>query len=186
MSLARAMARKRKKAMNVGTEKGCKGGMRILYDVKQSYVKQLRIDEDYRADVIANMWLIYRYTMHKRYGFGKQRLIRFRDKAWSEFESIVAGNVNVREIEQFLRSEINLSCALSSKDPYADHYKQIEDRAIREVSAAVLMALIDEFGFGSRRLETVCHYAFEVSDKIERLEITYKQIRDEMEKVMER
>ncbi|WP_173443363.1 hypothetical protein [Selenomonas ruminantium] len=185
-SLARARARKEKKARNKGYARGEKVSSSINRNVYRSYVEQLKAEEIHRKEVIANLWIIFQYTMIERYRFGAQRLTRLRNKTWGEFEAIMAGNVHVREIDQFLRNDVEFSCGLSAVDKNASRWKQIEDQAIREVSAAFLMALLDEFNIKSKGLENICHYAFDLNNKLVAGEISYTDMENRIVKVMSR
>ena len=185
-SFARARARKEKKARIKGYARGEKVSSSINRNVYRSYVEQLKAEEIHRKEVIANLWIIFQYTMIERYRFGAQRLTRLRNKTWGEFEAIMAGNVNVREIDQFLRNDVEFSCGLSAVDKNASRWKQIEDQAIREVSAAFLMALLDEFYIKAKGLENICHYAFDLNYKLLAGEISYKDMENRIIKVMSR
>ena len=185
-SFARARARKEKKARNKGYARGEKVSSSINRNVYRSYVEQLKAEELHRKEVIANLWIIFQYTMIERYRFGAQRLTRLRNKTWGEFEAIMAGNVHVREIDQFLRNDVEFSCGLSAVDKNASRWKQIEDRAIREVSAAFLMALLDEFYIKAKGLENICHYAFDLNYKLLAGEISYTDMEKRIIKVMSR
>lgn len=185
-SFARARARKEKKARNKGYGRGEKVSASIKRNVYRSYVEQLKAEELHRKEVIANLWIIFQYTMIERYRFGAQRLTRLRNKTWGEFEAIMAGNVNVREIDQFLRNDVEFSCGLSAVDKNASRWKQIEDQAIRELSAAFLMALLDEFYIKAKGLENICHYAFDLNYKLLAGEISYKDMENRIIKVMSR
>ncbi len=185
-SFARARARKEKKARNKGYARGEKVSSSINRNVYRSYVEQLKAEELHRKEVIANLWIIFQYTMIERYRFGAQRLTRLRNKTWGEFEAIMAGNVNVREIDQFLRNDVEFSCGLSAVDKNTSRWKQIEDQAIRELSAAFLMALLDEFYIKAKGLENICHYAFDLNYKLLAGEISYKDMEKRIIKVMSR
>lgn len=185
-SFARARARKEKKARNKGYARGEKASASIKRNVYRSYVEQLKAEELHRKEVIANLWIIFQYTMIERYRFGAQRLTRLRNKTWGEFEAIMAGNVNVREIDQFLRNDVEFSCGLSAVDKNASRWKQIEDQTIRELSAAFLMALLDEFYIKAKGLENICHYAFDLNYKLLAGEISYKDMEKRIIKVMSR
>jgi hypothetical protein len=185
-SFARARARKEKKARNKGYARGEKVSSSINRNVYRSYVEQLKAEEIHRKEVIANLWIIFQYTMIERYRFGAQRLTRLCNKTWGEFEAIMAGNVHVREIDQFLRNDMKFSCGLSAVDKNASRWKQIEDRAIRELSAAFLMALLDEFYIKAKGLENICHYAFDLNYKLLAGEISYKDMKNRIIKVMSR
>lgn len=186
MSLARARARKLKKQAKTGDKLSKNGLARADRAIGLSYVQQYRLEEKYRKDVIADLWLIYQYVMHERYGFGKERLIRMRNKTWNEFESIMQGYISIPEIDKFFKEEIDFDCGLCKIDPKADRQKKIEDKAIRDLSAAFLMAILDEFNFKAKRLVKVCHYTFEINDKILSGEITYDEIRAVLNKAMKR
>jgi hypothetical protein len=185
-SFARARARKEKKARNRGYARSEKVSASIKRNVYRSYVEQLKAEELHRKEVIANLWIIFQYTMIERYRFGAQRLTRLRNKTWGEFEAIMAGNVNVREIDQFLRKDVEFSCGLSAVDKNASRWKQVEDQAIRELSAAFLMALLDEFYIKAKGLENICHYAFDLNNKLVAGEISYKDMENRIVKVMSR
>ena len=186
MSFARARKRKIQKQAGTGDKRARRELEQAKQAVRMSDAQRLRLEKEYRKEVIANLWLIYRYVLHINFGFGKDRLLRLTEKTWREFEAIMAGNVNVTEIDQFLCSEIKFSCGLSVYDQKADRCRQIEDKAIRDLSAACLMALLDEFNFKSKRLEKFCHSAFKVNNLIEGGKLTYGEMRETILKAMER
>ena len=186
MSLARARARKLKKQASADDKRARREVVRAEQNISLSYAKRYRIEQAYRKEVINNLWLIYRYTMHVKYGFGKDRLNRLRDKTWNEFEAIMSGYVSVAEINNYLKQDIDFDCGLCTKDPKADRTKQIEDKAIRDLSAAFMMALLDEFNYKGKKLKKICQYAFDINDKIMNGELRYSDIRSKLAKVMER
>jgi hypothetical protein len=186
MSLARARKRKLAKKANKGTELAKHRIAHADKTIGMSYVERYKIELTYRKEVINNLWLIYRYVMYEKYGFGRERQIRLRDKTWNEFEAIMAGYVSVPEIDKFFKEEIDFDCGLCTMDPKADRQKRIEDIAIRDLSAAFLMALLDEFNYKAKKLVNICHYTFEINDKILKNELTYDDIQEKLNKVMER
>ena len=185
-SFARVRARKLKKQAGVGDRRARREVIRAEQNISLSYAKRYRLEQAYRTEVISNLWLIYRYTMHIKYGFGKDRLNRLRDKTWNEFEAIMSGYVSVAEINNYLKQDIDFDCGLCTKDPKADRTKQIEDKAIRDLSAAFMMALLDEFNYKGKKLKKICQYAFDINDKIMNGELRYSDIRAKLAKVMER
>ena len=102
----------------------------------------------------------------------------------SVFDSIVAGNVSVEEIAKFLHDEIKLDCGVDTHDPKADHHRQIEFKAVKEMSAAFLMALLDEFGFKKRRLSAAYTHCAKLSIRLDEKKITYDEIRSKINKIM--
>jgi hypothetical protein len=186
MSLARARKRKLAKKANKGTELAKHRIAHADKTIGMSYVERYKIELAYRKEVINNLWLIYRYVMYEKYGFGREGQIRLRDKTWNEFEAIMAGYVSVPEIDKFFKEEIDFDCGLCTMDPKADRQKRIEDIAIRDLSAAFLMALLDEFNYKAKKLVKICHYTFVINDKILKNELTYDDIQEKLNKVMER
>ncbi len=152
----------------------------------RTYAEQLRMDMECRRNAISNLIDIFMLTVHERYGFGRHRILRLRDKMQIEFDAILSGNISVKEIDQFLEDEIDLEAGLSRKYKSAGHYESIEDRVVREVTAAFLMAMLDEFGYKGNALMKTCHHAFRINDKLESGELTYPQIREKLQKVMDR
>ena len=185
-SFARARARKEKKAARVGNERGIRQAERVQRSVKGAYIYQLRYDKAVRKEALSNLSAVFMYAMHEKYGFGAGYLERLRNKMQSVFDSIVAGNVSVEEIAQYLHDEIKLDCGIDTQDPKADHHRQIEFKAVKEMSAAFLMALLDEFCFKAKRLGDAYMHVCEVSDRLNRKEITYPKIRAKLEEVFKR
>lgn len=185
-SFARARKRKERKAINKGYDKARKQNKVVRRDMARTYAEQLRMDIECRRNAISNITDIFMLTVHERYGFGRQRILRLRDKMQSEFDAITGRNVTIKEIDEFLMAELKLDAGLSKKYTSANHYESIEDRVVREMTAAFLMAMLDEFGLKGSALMKTCHHAFRINDKLESGELTYPQIRERLQKVMKR
>ena len=185
-SFARVRARKEKKAARVGNERGIRQAQRVQRSVKGAYVYQMRYDTAVRKEALRNLSAVFLYAMHEKYRFGAGYLERLRNKMQSVFDAIVAGNVSVEEIAQYLHDEIKLDCGVDTQDPKADHHRQIEFKAVKEMSAAFLMALLDEFGYKKKRLGDAYMHCADLSDRLNRNEITYPKIRAEIEEVFQR
>lgn len=182
-SLSRKRARKEIKAVRKGQNRGERQAARVNRSVKSAYVYQLAYDTAVRREALRNLSAVFLYTMHLNYGFGVRRLTRLRKKMQSEFDCIVAKNVSVEQIADFLRSEIGLDCGMAA-EPKADHQRLIEYKAVKEMSAAFLMALLDEFGFKKKRLTDAYVHCADLSDMLHRGEITYDEISVKMEQIM--
>lgn len=151
MSFARARKRKQEKAMAVGHERGIQQAARVRQSVKGAYVHQMRMEQAWRKMALHNLSACFLYAMHEHYGFGKGRLMKLRDKMQSEFDALVSRNVSIEEITDFLRDDIGVDIDAAT-DPRADRERQIEFKAVQEMSAAFFMALLDEFGFKKKTL----------------------------------
>jgi hypothetical protein len=49
-----------------------------------------------------------------------------------------------------------------------------------------MMALLDEFNYKGKKLETICHAAFEINNAIMDGKLTYTEIKQALAKTMER
>jgi hypothetical protein len=139
-----------------------------------------------RKNTLHNLSACFLLATNEKYGFGRGKLLRLRDKMQSEFDAITGRNVTIKEIDEFLMAELKLDAGLSKKYTSANHYESIEDRVVREMTAAFLMAMLDEFGHKGNALMKTCHHAFRINDKLESGELTYPQIRARLQKVMKR
>ena len=152
--------------------------------LKRAYVDQLVHDMQTRKNALHNLSAVFMCVMHEQYGFGLKRLKRLHDKMQNEMDCIVYNYISVEEIAAFLREEIKLDVGVDAKDPRANHDRQIEFEVVKEMSAAFLMALLDEFGFKAKRLGDAYGYAAGLSDMLNHGETTYEEIGNKMAEVM--
>lgn len=188
-SFAKKMARKAKKARREGVEKGQRVAVKASRDVKHSYLLQNCRETLTRREALRNLSAVFLYAMHRDAGFGargghKSRLYRLRDKMQSVFDCIVSKNVTIHEISDYLRNDIKLDVDIITCDPKADWLRKIEHKAVQEMEAAFLMALIDEFGYKKKRLEVAYMYCAKLSAELKAGKLTYQYIRQEIEKIM--
>ncbi len=188
-SLSKKLARKAKLANREGVRRTIRTAERADRGVKRGYMMQYHTNLLTRYTTLQNLSAIFLYAMHRDAGFGARkgknsRLFRLRDKMQSVFNCIISKNVTIYEIEDFLRSEIELDVHITACDPKANWRRKIEYKALQEMEAAFLMALVDEFGFGKRRLEAAYEYCARLSDELKAGKITYDFIREEIERVM--
>lgn len=185
MSLARARARKEKRKCKVDMSRTTKREQRAQRGIRAAYVEQLAYDHAVRKTALENLSAVFLYAMHEKYQYGAGRLAKLRDKMQSEFDAITAGNVSVKEISEYLNNEIGLPCS-DNQDPKATRHRQIEFKAVREMSAAFLMALLDEFGFKKKRLGDAYMHCADLSVRLDEKKITYPEIRAEIKKIFRR
>jgi hypothetical protein len=188
-SFAKKMARKAKKARREGVEKGQRVTVKASRDVKHSYLLQNCRETLTRREALRNLSAVFLYAMHRDAGFGarggpKSRLYRLRNKMQSVFDCIVSKNVTIHEISDYLRNDIELDVDIITCDPKADLLRKIEHKAVQEMEAAFLMALIDEFGYKKKRLEVAYMYCAKLSTELKTGKLTYQYIRHEIEKIM--
>ncbi|MBR1695776.1 MAG: hypothetical protein IJ709_10330 [Selenomonas sp.] len=184
MGFAKKMQRKLKKKAQKGDKNAIREYNIANAAVKESYVMQLKRDRNCRKEAIHNLTASFLLAMHEGYGFGAGRLKRLQQKMQSEFDAITAKNVSIEEVAEFLRDEIGLDVDIAASDPNAGHYRKIEFKAVQEMSAAFLMAMLDEFNFKKKRLGAAYDYVAALSEKANAGEITYDEITQKVNEVM--
>lgn len=185
MSFAKKLARKQKKSIRIGTKKGEREVRRSQQMVRETYAQQYRRELQMRKNTIRNLSACFLLATNERYKFGRGKLLRLKEKMQSEFDAIMAGNVSIYEIADFLRDEMKMNLGLYN-DPKADTQRQIELQAVKEMSCAFFMALIDEFNFGKKRLNDAYEQAADLSDRVKYGKISYDEIRAKVEKIFAR
>jgi len=188
-SFARKMGRKVSNAEKKGVKKAERTAGRTQASLICAYAHANIKSTMTRKTARRHLSGVFLYAMHRDAGFGAKsgktsRLFRLRDKMQSVFDCIVSKNVTIQEIEKFLRDEIKIDVDIIFCDPKANWYRKIEHRAVQEMEAAFLMALVDEFGYGKKRLEQAYIYCAKLSDEIASGKLTYDFICDEIERVM--
>lgn len=184
MSFAKKLARKRDLAMRGNEHKARRTATRAERDVKMAYRYQMTADMFVRKTALRNLSAVFLYAMHQYEGFGRSRLERLRDKMQNVFECIIGKYVTLPEIAEFLSNEIGLDCGLVADNPKATHQRKIEFKAVQQMSAAFLMAMLDEFGYKKKRLGKAYGYCAALSDDIGDKKITYDEINEQMVKIM--
>ncbi len=184
MSFAKKLARKRDLALRGDEHKARRTVNRAERDVKMAYRYQMATDMFVRRTALKNLSAVFLYAMHQYEGFGRSRLERLRDKMQSIFECIVGKYVTLSEIADYLNRDIGLDCGLMTDNPKATHHRKIEFKAVQQMSAAFLMAMLDEFDYRRKRLGRAYGYCAALSDDIGANKITYAEINEQMVKIM--
>lgn len=185
MGFARARARKAKKDRREDMSRAEKREQRARQGVKNAYVYQMAYDHAVRKTALENLSAVFLYAMHEKYQFGAGRLARLRDKMQSEFDSIIAKNVSVEEISEYLTNEIGLYCGEGNPTDKS-RQRLIEFKAVKEMSAAFLMALLDEFGYKKKRLGDAYMHCANLSVRLDENKITYPEIRAKISEIFQR
>ena len=184
MSFAKKMARKRDLAMRGNEHKAHRIVNRAEHDVKMAYRYQMATDMFVRKTALRNLSAVFLFAMHQYEGFGRSRLERLRDKMQNIFECIIGKYVTLSEIADYLKNDVGLDCGLMTDNPKATHHRKIEFKAVQQMSAAFLMAMLDEFGYKKKRLGKAYGYCAALSDEIGDKKITYDEINEQMVKIM--
>ena len=185
MSFKRAAKRKKMSKLTAAEKKERRNERAARQSVKRAYVYEHIKDTLTRKEALHNLSACFLLAMHRGYGFGRGRLMKLRDKMQSEFDAIVSKNVSIEEITMFLQNEIGLDVDIAARDTKADRQRQIEFKAVQQMSAAFLMALLDEFGFKKKRLANAYWQVCDLSDKVSHGEIKYDEICAKVQTIME-
>lgn len=185
MGATRSLKRRKQKSNQLWKEqkKVQREEARAARGLRRAYVDSLRNDMECRKEALHNLTMIFLMVMHSQYGFGIGRLKRLRDKMQSVMDCIIYKYVTVEEIAAFLREEIHLDVGINVEDPKTNHYRQIEHEAVKEMSSAFLMALLDEFGFKKKRLGDAYDYAAGLSDMLNEGKTTYEELDKQMAEI---
>ena len=186
-SFARSRARNNRKKAGTIDKKARQEAARARRSVKEAYVCEWYRGKATRSQALHNLSACFLLAMNEAFGFGAGRLMQLHDRMQEEFECIVDGYVTIEEISDYLGSdEIGLSIGIAAKDPKANHYRQIEFRAVKEMSSAFLMALLNEFGFKAKRLAKAYGQVCDLSDRVLKKETTYDEIHRRLKAIMEK
>lgn len=185
MGATRSLKRRKQKTNPLWKEqkKAWREEKRAERGLKRAYANSIIVDMGRRREALHNLSMVFLFTMHARYGFGVSRLKRLQEKMQNEMDCIIYKYVTVEEIAAFLRNELEMDVGVDVKDPRANHYRQIELEVIKEMSAAFLMALVDEFGFRKKRLMAAYDFVAELSDMLDAGEKSFKEIEKKMEEI---
>lgn len=166
-------------ANKIGMKQAQASAVKATMDIHQAVVKQKKLEGRMRRNCIHNLFSCFLYAMHSEHGFGNKgengRLTRLRDKMKNVFESITGGYVSVEEIVNYLQTDIKFNIKIINTQP-ENRQRQIEDRTFKEISAAFLMSMIDEFGWKKKRLGKAYQSICNLDGMLKRKEITFKEI----------
>lgn len=186
MSFARSRARKNKKQAGGIDKKARQEEQRAKRSVKRACVYELYMGKITRTQALHNLSACFLLSMNECYGFGAGKLMQLHHKMQNEFDCIVGHYVSVAEIERFLADEIGMRTERAENHSKINYYGQIKLKAVKEMSAAFLMALLDEFGFKARRLSRAYAQVCDLSDRVFKKETTYEEIHERLKVIMER
>ena len=186
MGLARKAARKLEKKAHAGEKRTKARNEKAKASVKEAYVKEYIRGKLTRKQALRDLSACFLLAMHDHYKFGRGKLERLRDKMQSELDAIVAGNISIEEVAEFLQDEIGLCIGVAEDEQKASRCEQIKFKAVQEMSIAFLMALLDEFDFKKERLANAYWYVAELSDRVTKKETSYPEIHRRLTEIMAR
>ena len=161
MSFAKKMGREQKrrnKHFRAIADYGVKKSAKIKRQIAHIESRQYAAELSHKAKVISHTLILLLSATHARFGFGKKRLQKLDDKMFSHYDCIKSKLVTVSDIEKILLNEGRL-----------DNKKhQIED----ELISCFFIALMDGFGFKSKRLSEAYLAVLNVADAVNKNELS--------------
>lgn len=150
MRLARAMKRKAMRSAQIGEKKGRQDYSRakkaVRHATTREIVMQAMIRKEFAAEITATVFV----AMRRSFGWGTDRLMRLRKKMGMELDCLTDKYVKIEDLERIIRDELAWGFDIEDASDL-DMESRTKYRTIRVMSAAFIVALHDEFGFGQKR-----------------------------------
>ena len=107
---------------------------------------QAMIRKEFAAEITATVFV----AMRRSFGWGTDRLMRLRKKMGMELDCLTDKYVKIEDLERIIRDELAWGFDIEDASDL-DMESRTKYRTIRVMSAAFIVALHDEFGFGQKR-----------------------------------
>lgn len=170
MSFAKKMGRaqkRRNKHFKALTEYSAKKVASARRQVVHAESRQYIAELSHKAKVISHTLILLLSATHARFGFGRKRLQKLDDKMFSHYDCIKSKLVAVSDIEKILLNEGRLDIRKKINKP-DNKTHQIED----ELISCFFIALMDGFGFKSKRLSEAYLAVLNVADAVNKNELS--------------
>lgn len=150
MRLARAMRRKAERSAAVGELQAVKSYAKAKKAVRHATTREIVMQAMIRKQAAADITTTIMIAVHRTFGWGADRLTRLQKKMRVELECLKGKYVKLEELEEIIRDELKWGFNIEDASDL-DMRHRTEYRTIRVMSAVLLVALRDEFGFGQKR-----------------------------------
>lgn len=182
MSFAKKMARKRAKELKKDGIAAAGRSGRIEKKVRHLMPREIIKDRKTVTEACDTLTVIFDVAVHRKWGWGKERRARLHKKMAIHLRCLSAGMVKTSDIERIIKDETGLE--LDKRHLYAewwDHEREIQYRCVDDMSAIFMIALMDEFGYKGKALDSVYDVAAEIAHEIKIGEKTVADLRAELE-----
>ena len=164
MSQAKKMKRRKKREVNEY--------MRLHAKYNQALIMQ----------TVHEVGIILYYSAREVFGFGEIRLKRLYQKMKAQASCLREKYVTLDEIKSILRDEAKIDLRPSGR-PDDSIEGKIQSAVVDELSATILLSLLDEYGFKAKRLARFYQKAIEFSRMVKDKEIKVEDMQSELKKV---
>lgn len=151
MRMARAMRRKAEKSATVGDRRAVKDYNRAKRAVRHATTKEIVTAKLIQRKATTEIMATIIIAMHRTFGWGEDRLTRLHHKMRVQLECLKGKYVTLEEMEGIIRDELKWAFQIAKESNAWELPYRVEYRAVRTMSAALIVSLRDEFGFGYKR-----------------------------------
>ncbi len=151
MRMARAMRRKAEKSAAIGDLRAVREYKRAKKAVRHATTKEIVTAKLIQRKAATEIMATIIIAMHRTFGWGEDRLTRLHHKMRVQLECLQGKYVTIEEMEGIIRDELKWVFQIAKEQNTWELPYRVEYRAVRTMSAALIVSLRDEFGFGYKR-----------------------------------
>lgn len=156
---------------------------KVNQQVHHATCKQIIRDKVNEHNSKVNTETLILVSAHTAFGFGKKRLERLQNKAHMQYDCIEQGYITVAEVEKIIDIEGGI---LFGKNPQCQNrYQQIVVDVTDKMIASYFIALMDEYGFKSKRLKTFHNTLVDFADTVINGKLTVEEVKENLAKIMQ-
>lgn len=182
MSFAKKMARKRAKELKKDGIAAAGRSRRVEKKVRHLTPREIIEDRKTVTEAYDTLTVLFDVAVHRKWGWGKERRARLHKKMAIHLLCLKDRTVKTSDIERIIKDETGLE--LDKRHLYAewwDHEREIQYRCVDDMSAIFMIALMDEFGYKGKALDSVYDVAAEIAHEIKIGKKTVADLRAELE-----
>lgn len=181
-SFTKKMARKRAKELKKDGVAAAKRSGRVEKKVRHLTPREIIEDRKTVTEAYDTLTVLFDVAVHRKWGWGKERRARLHKKMAIHLLCLKDRTVKTSDIERIIKDETGLE--LNKRHLYAewwDHEREIQYRCVDDMSAIFMIALMDEFGYKGKALDSVYDVAAEIAHEIKIGKKTVADLRAELE-----
>ena len=181
-SFAKKMARKRAKELKKDGIAAAGRSGRVEKKVRHLTPREIVEDHKTVTEAYDTLTVVLDVAVHRKWGWGKERRARLHKKMAIHLLCLKDRTVKTGDIEHIIKKETGLE--LDKKHLHAewwDHEREIQYRCVDDMSAIFMIALMDEFGYKGKALDSVYDVAAEIAHEIKTGKKTVADLRAELE-----
>lgn len=181
MKLARKMKRALEKKARQGDALGVRDVVKAKKAVRHATTHEIVARENIRMEAQTNIILMIDVAMMRTFNFGKDRLLRLRKKMFVHLECLRTGYSTLEDLEEIIKQEADIVFSVDPDYKNWDIVKRTEYETVHVMTDVFVVALRDEFGFGTKRLDKAYKELSAIARDVAMQKIDFKTLRRERE-----